>query len=146
LKPTICLIFLIKTQFDQIIHAFAKIVGIKEITIDFAKQALKDYIGDKKEEITLDDIIKLIAKEFNVKPSEITSKSRNRKIVLARRCAIYLAREFTQESTPTIAKYFGLKDHSAVSHAIKAFNKKLEDKEFRMQIEELKSKIQLKSE
>ena len=128
------------------INAFAKIVGIKEITIDFAKQALKDYIGDKKEEITLDDIIKLIAKEFNVKPSEITSKSRNRKIVLARRCAIYLAREFTQESTPTIAKYFGLKDHSAVSHAIKAFNKKLEDKEFRMRIEELKSKIQLKSE
>jgi chromosomal replication initiator protein len=128
------------------INALAKIVGIREITIDFAKQALKDYMGDKKEEITLDDIIKLIAKEFNVKPSEITSKSRNRKIVLARRCAIYLAREFTQESTPAIAKYFGLKDHSAVSHAIKAFKKKLEDKEFRMQIEELKNKIQLKSE
>jgi chromosomal replication initiator protein len=128
------------------INAFAKIVGIKEITIDFARQALKDYIGDRKEEVTLDDIIKLIAKEFNIKPSEIISKSRNRKIVLARRCAIYLARELTHKSTPTIAKYFGLKDHSAVSHAIKAFNKKLKEKEFKMKIEELKNKIQLKSE
>jgi chromosomal replication initiator protein len=126
------------------INAYAKIVGINEITIDFARQALKDYEGDKKEDINLDDIIKLIAKEFNVKPSEILSKSRNRNIVLARRCAIYLAREVTQESTPNIAKYFGLKDHSAISHAIKAFKKKLEEKEFRMKVEELKSKITIK--
>ncbi|HIQ50964.1 MAG TPA: chromosomal replication initiator protein DnaA, partial [Nautiliaceae bacterium] len=127
------------------INAMSKILGINEITIDFAKQALKEHIKDKKEIITLEDIIKLIAKEFNIKPSEITSKSRNKNIVQARRCAIYLAREFTKESTPTIAKYFGLKDHSAVSHAIKSFNKKLkEDNEFRIKIEELKSKIQIK--
>lgn len=127
------------------INAMSKILGINEITLDFAKQALKEHIKDKKEVITLEDIIKLIAKEFNIKPSEITSKSRNKNIVQARRCAIYLAREFTKESTPTIAKYFGLKDHSAVSHAIKSFNKKLkEDNEFRIKIEELKSKIQLK--
>ncbi len=127
------------------INAMSKILGVSEITLDFAKQALKEFIKDKREVITLEDIIKLIAKEFNIKPSEIISKSRNKNIVQARRCAIYLAREFTKESTPSIAKYFGLKDHSAVSHAIKSFNKKLkEDSEFRMKIEELKSKIQLK--
>jgi chromosomal replication initiator protein len=127
------------------INAMSKILGVNEITLDFAKQALKEHIKDKKENITLEDIIELIAKEFNIKPSEITSKSRNRNIVQARRCAIYLAREFTKESTPKIATYFGLKDHSAVSHAIKSFNKKLkEDSNFRMKIEELKSKIQLK--
>jgi len=124
------------------LNALAKLVGVKKITIDFTNQALKEHIKDKKENITLEDIISLIAKEFNIKPSEIISKSRNRNIVNARRTAIYLAREFTKESTPTIAKYFGLKDHSAVSHSIKVFNKKLkEDKEFRMRIEELKNKI-----
>jgi len=124
------------------LHALAKLLGVNEITIDFAKQALKEHIKDKKENITLEDIITIIAKEFNIKPSEITSKSRNKNIVAARRCAIYLAREFTKDSTPTIAKYFGLKDHSAVSHAIKAFNKKLkEDNDFRIKIEELKNKI-----
>jgi len=127
------------------INAMSKILGIKEITVDFANQALKDHIHDKKENITLDNIIELIAREFNIKPSEITSKSRNRNIVQARRCAIYLAREFTKHSTPVIAKYFGLKDHSAVSHAIKTFNKKvIEDNNFRIKIEELKNKIQLK--
>jgi len=127
------------------INAMSKILGISDITLDFAKQALKEHIKDKKEIITLEDIIKLISKEFNIKPSEITSKSRNKNIVLARRCAIYLAREFTKESTPTIAKYFGLKDHSAVSHAIKNFNKKLkEDSEFRIKLEELKNKITIK--
>jgi len=127
------------------LNAMAKLLGIKDITLDFAKQALKEFIKDKKENITLEDIIELIAKEFNIKPSEITSKSRNKNIVTARRTAIYLAREFTKESTPTIAKYFGLKDHSAVSHAIKSFNKKLkDDNDFRIKIEELKNKIQLK--
>jgi len=127
------------------LNAMAKLLGIKDITLDFAKQALKDFIKDKKENITLEDIIELIAKEFNIKPSEITSKSRNQNIVAARRTAIYLAREFTKESTPAIAKYFGLKDHSAVSHAIKSFNKKLkDDNDFRIKIEELKNKIQLK--
>jgi len=127
------------------LNAMAKLVGINEITIDFAKQALRDFIKDRKENITLQDIIELIAKEFNIKPSEITSKSRNQNIVAARRTAIYLAREFTKESTPVIAKYFGLKDHSAVSHAIKSFNKKLQnDNDFKIKIEELKSKIQLK--
>jgi len=127
------------------LNAMAKLLGIKDITLDFAKQALKEFIKDKKENITLEDIIELIAKEFNVKPSEITSKSRNQNIVAARRTAIYLAREFTKESTPAIAKYFGLKDHSAVSHAIKSFNKKLKsDNDFRIKIEELKNKIQIK--
>jgi chromosomal replication initiator protein len=127
------------------LNAMAKLIGITNITLDFAKQTLKEHIKDKKEKITLEDIINLIAKEFNVKPSEITSKSRNQNIVSARRTAIYLAREFTSESTPVIAKYFGLKDHSAVSHAIKSFNKKLKtDNDFRIKIEELKNKIQLK--
>jgi chromosomal replication initiator protein len=127
------------------LNAMAKLLGITDITLDFAKQALKEHIKDKKENITLEDIIELIAKEFNIKPSEITSKSRNQNIVAARRTAIFLAREFTKESTPTIAKYFGLKDHSAVSHAIKSFNKKLkEDNDFRIKIEELKNKIQLR--
>ena len=127
------------------LNALAKLLGVNEITVEFTNQALKEHMRDKKENITLEDIISLIAKEFNIKPSEIISKSRNRNIVTARRTAIYLAREFTKESTPTIAKYFGLKDHSAVSHSLKAFNKKIsEDKDFRIRIEELKNKISTK--
>jgi len=120
-------------------YAMANMIGT-EISLDFTKEIFKEQIENK--EVNLDTIIKLISKEFNLKPSEITTKSRKTAIVLAKRTGIYLARELTKKSTTQIAKFFGLKDHSAVSHAIKAFNKKIkEDKEFKNKIEELKNKL-----
>jgi chromosomal replication initiator protein len=120
-------------------YAMANMIGT-EIDLDFTKEIFKEQIENK--EINLDTIIKLISKEFNLKPSEIVAKSRKPAIVLAKRTGIYLARELTKKSTTQIAKFFGLKDHSAVSHAIKAFNKKIkEDSDFKNKIEELKSKI-----
>ena len=120
-------------------HAMASMVGA-EISLDFTKEIFKEQIENK--DIDLDTIIKMISKEFNLKPSEITAKSRKPIIVLAKRTGIYLARELTKNSTTKIAKFFGLKDHSAVSHAIKAFNKKIkEDTNFKNRIEELKNKV-----
>jgi len=128
------------------LEAMSKLLGVSEIDIAFAEKVLKEYHSDKASDISLENIIKLIAKEFNIKPSEITSKSRSRNIVLARRTAIFLAREFTNESTAIIAQYFGLKDHSAVSHSIKQFKKKIsQDNELKIKIEALKSKIHKKN-
>jgi len=121
-------------------YAMANMIGT-EINLDFTKEIFKDQIENK--EIDLDTIIKLISKEFNLKPSEIIAKSRKTSIVLAKRTGIFLSRELTKKSTTQIAKFFGLKDHSAVSHAIKAFNKKIqEDSNFKNIIEELKNKVQ----
>ena len=120
-------------------YAMASMVGA-EISLDFTKEIFKDQIENK--EIDLDTIIKLISKEFNLKPSEIITKSRKNVIVLAKRTGIYLARELTKNSTTKIAKFFGLKDHSAVSHAIKAFNKKIDsDNDFKNRINELINKV-----
>jgi chromosomal replication initiator protein len=120
-------------------YAMANVLG-EEISLDFTKEIFKDQIENK--EIDLDIILKLISKEFNLKPSEITTKSRKTAIVLAKRTGIYLARELTKKSTTNIAKFFGLKDHSAVSHAIKAFNQKIkEDTNFKLKIDELINKL-----
>ena len=120
-------------------YAMANMVGA-EITLDFTKEIFKEQINNK--DIDLDTITKLISKEFNLKPSEIKSKSRKQAIVLAKRTGIYLARELTKNSTTKIAQHFGLKDHSAVSHAIKVFNQKItKDYDFKDKIEELKNKI-----
>jgi chromosomal replication initiator protein len=124
-------------------NAMTKMMGEDKITLEIAKHALNYRESEKKDEITLADTMELIAKEFNIKPGEISSKSRKPNIVLARRTAIYLARGFTKETTPAIAKYFGLKDHSAVSHSIKAFKKKLkEEKEFASLVKELGVKLE----
>ncbi len=127
-------------------NAMTKMMGEDKITLEIAKHALNYRENEKKDEVTLKDTMELIAKEFNIKPSEISSKSRKSNIVLARRTAIYLARGFTKETTPAIAKYFGLKDHSAVSHSMKAFKKKLKaEKEFLSLVKELGVKLEKKN-
>jgi chromosomal replication initiator protein len=114
----------------------------QEITLDFAQNAIKDQLKEKKENITIDDIVKIISKELNIKPSDIKSKKRTKNVVNARRIAIYLARNLTPNSMPQIAVYFGMKDHTAISHAMKKINEIIEsDENFKVILEELSNKI-----
>ncbi|PHS32225.1 MAG: chromosomal replication initiator protein DnaA [Sulfurovum sp.] len=114
----------------------------QEITLDFAQNAIKDQIKEKKENISIDDIVKIVSKELNIKPSDIKSKKRTKSVVNARRTAIYLAKNLTPNSMPQIAIYFGMKDHSAISHAMKKINQIIDDDEnFKVLLEELSNKI-----
>lgn len=117
----------------------------QEITLDFAQNAIKDQIKEKKELVSIDDILSLVSKELNIKPSDIKSKKRIRNVVRARRISIYLARNITQSTMPQIAVYFGMKDHTAISHAMKTINDIIEsDENFTLLLEELTNKIQSK--
>jgi chromosomal replication initiator protein len=123
------------------LHAYSQLMH-QEITLNFAKNALREQLQEKSDNITIDGIMQTIAKELNVKPSEIRSKKRSRNIVSARRVAIYLARELTPMSMPQIAQYFGMKDHSTVSHTMKKIHQLLEeDENFKVKINELHNKI-----
>ena len=114
----------------------------QEITLDFAQNAIKDQLKEKKENITIDDIVKIVSHELNIKPSDIKSKKRTQMVVNARRTAIYLARNLTPNSMPQIAMYFGMKDHTAISHAMKKINEIIEnDENFKVLLEELSNKI-----
>ncbi len=123
------------------IYSYSTLMA-QEITLEFVKNILKEQIKSQQENITLEQIIKVVSLELNVKPSDIKSKKRNKPIVEARRIVIFLARELTPNSTPVLASYFSMKDHTAISHSIKKINQILdEDENFRLKVEELKSKI-----
>jgi len=112
------------------------------ITLEFTKTAIKDQLKEKQENVTIDDIVKIISKEMNVKPSDIKSKKRTRNVVNARRIVIYLARNLTPNSMPQIAQYVGMKDHTAISHAMKKIHEIIEnDENFKVILEELSHKI-----
>ena len=114
----------------------------QEITLDFAQNAIKDQLKEKKENITIDDIVKIVSRELNIKPSDIKSKKRTKAVVNARRTAIYLARNLTPNSMPQIALYFGMKDHTAISHAMKKINEIIDnDENFKVLLEELSNKV-----
>jgi chromosomal replication initiator protein len=62
--------------------------------------------------------------------------------VYSRRVCIYLARELTQNSMPHLAQFFGMKDHTAISHTMRKINQLLkEDEDFRVKIDELNNKM-----
>jgi len=127
------------------LNAFSKMMNQK-ISLDFAKSVLKDQIKETKDHITIEQIIEVVSRELNIKPSEIRSKSRNSAIVNARRVVIYLARNLTTQNSMTpLAEYLGMKDHTAVSHAYKKINSIIDDNAtFASKMEELKTKIRSK--
>ena len=123
------------------LNAYARLMR-QEITLEFAKNILRDQIKEKRENINLENIVEIVSKELNVKPSEMKSKSRSKNIVEARRIVIYLAKNLTPNSMAQIAQFFNMKDHSAVSHSIKKINELIETNEyFKVRVEELKNKI-----
>lgn len=114
-----------------------------EISLEFAKNVLKDHIKEKYENISLERIIEVVANELNVKQSDIKSKTRSKNVVEARRIAIFLAKNLTQNSMPKIANYFeGMKDHSSISKNLKKIRELFETNEvFRLRVDEIKNKI-----
>lgn len=127
------------------LHAYSRLIG-QNINLDIAKMMMKDHIKERKENISIEDIFSMVCKELNIKLSDIKSNKKTQNIVLARRVVIYLARELTTMSMPQLAKFFDMKDHTAISHNVKKINEIIEnDLELKNKIEELKNKILVKT-
>jgi chromosomal replication initiator protein len=66
---------------------------------------------------SLPKIAKLVAKQFQVKLSDLLGPSRRQSVVRARGVAIYLARVLLRLSLEEIGRYFGRRDHTTVLHS-----------------------------
>ena len=71
-----------------------------DVTIDTVKVALRDIFKVSAVPVTIDNIQQAVAEYYNLKLSDMTSKSRKGPIVYARQVAMYLAKEHTQKSLP----------------------------------------------
>lgn len=87
------------------------------ITVDFAKDALKDLLALQAKLVTIENIQKTVAAYFKMKVSDLMSKRRNRSITRPRQIAMTLAKELTNHSLPEIGDAFGGRDHTTVLHA-----------------------------
>jgi chromosomal replication initiator protein len=113
----------------------------REIDLDLAKEVLKKIIKQsEKEDITIDDIIKVVASKTGVKISDVKSPKKNKNIVLARQVAMYLARKMTHASFPDIGEKIGGRDHSTVIYAHNKLRRVLEtDLKIKNLIEEIEN-------
>jgi chromosomal replication initiator protein DnaA len=121
--------------------AYSSLTG-QPITLEMAKNVLRDIIGEKKKIVTMDDIEEAVAERFHVKISEMKSRRRSKTIVHPRQIAMYLCREMTNSSFPEIGRHFGGKDHTTIIHACKQIAKaKDADLSLRSTLESLKDHI-----
>ena len=123
------------------LHAYSQLMHV-DIDLEFTKNVLKDQLQENRVNLNMESITGIIAKDLNIKPSEIRSKGRSKNIVYARRIAIYICRDLTQNTMPQLAQYFGMKDHTAISHTLKKINSLIQtDEDFKTKIDELTNKI-----
>ncbi|MEO8307092.1 MAG: chromosomal replication initiator protein DnaA [Pseudomonadota bacterium] len=89
------------------------------ITLDFAKEALKDLLNLQARLVTIENIQKTVADYYKLRVSDLTSERRSRSIARPRQVAMALAKELTSHSLPEIGAAFGGRDHTTVIHACK---------------------------
>ena len=96
--------------------AYSRFNG-RDITLDTAKEALKDLLTAQNRQITVDNIQKTVAEYYKIKVSDMHSKKRSRNVARPRQLAMALAKDLTQMSLPDIGDAFGNRDHTTVLHA-----------------------------
>ena len=126
------------------LYAYAAMMGPKEINLEFAVDALKDYIG-KSIYITNDiqKIQKAVADYYHITIEDLKSKKRTSNINYPRQIAMYLCRMTTSETIIKIGLEFGNRDHSTVLHSYDKINNEIQNDEnnIRQVIEDIKNKI-----
>ena len=88
----------------------------RPITLDFAKEALRDLLAVQDRLVSIENIQKTVAEYFKIRVGDLLSKKRSRSIARPRQFGMALAKELTNHSLPEIGDAFGGRDHTTVLH------------------------------
>lgn len=128
--------------------AFSSLKGV-DISLDLAKMVLKDIVVQKKKNISIEDIQRVVCHFYDIPDDLLRGKNRKKEIAFARQVAMFLAKELTPASLKSIGLHFGGRDHTTVIHAIKTIKNRLNDKKGGIKllenVEALKRKIEMAS-
>ncbi len=91
----------------------------KDISIQLAREALKDLLSIQNRQISVENIQKTVADYYKIKVADMYSKKRPASIARPRQIAMFIAKELTQKSLPEIGELFGGRDHTTVLHAVR---------------------------
>lgn len=105
------------------LKAYATTFG-DTITLEFAHEVLADLFSMSGPQCTsMVSIEKAVCEFCQVRPDELKSSSRQKRISTARMLAMYLSREYTGSAFSEIGQYFGGRSHSTVIAAQKKVEK-----------------------
>ena len=124
--------------------AYTAMMVPEKITLDFANEALNDYVNTN---IFINNSIasiqSAVAEYFKISVDDLKSKRRTNTVVRPRHIAMYLCRVETDENLQKIGLEFGGRDHSTVSTAIDKIKEELEtNPNLNNMLKEIKMKLQ----
>ncbi|MGH7881706.1 MAG: chromosomal replication initiator protein DnaA [Candidatus Dormibacteraceae bacterium] len=94
-------------------------INQRQIDDEEAAELLRDIIPSSSHRpLTVNRIQALVAEYFDITVEEMKSKRRDKQIVFPRQVAMYIVREETPSSLPTIGQSFGGRDHTTALHSI----------------------------
>jgi chromosomal replication initiator protein len=113
-----------------------------EIDLELAKAALGESATPEQRRITIQNILDVVTKYYNVRLSDLQSKKRHKSIAFPRQVCMFLARRHTRYSLEEIGGYFGGRDHTTVLHAVRTVDADTkDDKEVAEQLTQIEAQL-----
>jgi len=113
-----------------------------DLTIDLARNVLKDFLKSHDKIVTVEQIQKVVADHFGIPEEAMKVKKRTSSLAYPRQIAMHLSRELTALSLSEIGSRFGGRDHTTVMHACdKIAGASVTDPELRHIVERLKGTL-----
>lgn len=139
---------IIKSNIRELEGALVRVIAYsllqdEPITIETAKNVLKDLLKEASRQISVEEIQKKVADYYKILVSDLKTKKRIKNVVLPRQIAMFLVRELTSLSLPEIGQQFGGKDHTTVLHSYKKIKQGcLDQQNLKNIIEEIRINLQ----
>jgi len=106
--------------------AFSSLTG-KPLSVELARETLKDILGTEETRATPSEILKLVAAHYGLRVSDMKARSNAKPIAFPRQVAMFLCRKLTGLSYPEIGRLFNDKHHSTVMHSVEKIERLVED-------------------
>ncbi len=97
------------------------------VTVELAREVLRAYFPADGASITVEGIQEEVCRHYGLSIAELVGDKRDKRVVVPRQVAMYLARELTQSSLPALGRAFGGRDHTTVMYAVNKVGGQMSD-------------------
>ncbi len=133
----------LRSNIRQIEGAIKKLSALsflsgKNISMDLAKSCLSELLGGAEPvNVTVEKIFNSVQSKYSVTKADLVGKKRTKEIASARHIAVFLIREITDMSYPSIAKIFD-RDYATIHSSFEQIDRRYSsDSMFKIEIDEL---------
>lgn len=97
----------------------------REANCKLAAEVLCSLYRGRRPPLSIERIQQVVSEHFGVEVKEVVAKKRDRRVVLPRQIAMYIARKMLGESFAAIGSRFSGRDHSTTLHAVRVIEDRL---------------------